>query len=201
MLVNGDKLKVTKKVAKFLNVGDIVEIINVDEENEVISFAFGESFEHKGVMSFAECEKHFEKVKIEVPVYVSWEHIDDIINESDIAFDVVFDKCIIGTCKLPNGFVIVESHTWAREDDFDEDIGIEICLGKFEDKIKELETYRIQEEAYRMTNPECTGCCECCEDYECIAEEIAVRDELEDMDCENCEDYDCEFNPNCKIQF
>lgn len=200
MLVNGDKLKVTKRVAKFLDEGDIVKVVDVDEDNEIISFAFGENFEHKGMMNFTEYERCFEKVETKTPV-VSWEDIDEIINKSDIKFEVIFDKCIVGKCKLPNGFEIIESHICANEEDFNEDIGIEICLDKFEDKIKELETYRLQEETYRMTNPECTGCCECCEDYECIAEEIAVRDELEDMDCENCEDYDCEFNPNCKIQF
>ena len=188
MLVNGDKLKVTKRVAKFLDEGDIVKVVDVDEDNEIISFAFGENFEHKGIMNFAEYERCFEKVETKIPV-VSWEDIEEIINKSDIGFDVMFDKCIVGTCQLPNGFVIIESHSWVNEEDFDEDIGIEICLGKFEDKIKELETYRIQEEAYRMSNPDCTGCCECC----CEEDEIDIEDEV---DCSNCEDYDCELNPN-----
>lgn len=190
MLVNGDKLKVTKRVAKFLDEGDIVKVVDVDENNEIISFAFGENFEHKGIMNFAEYERCFEKVETKLPV-VSWEDIEEIINKSDIAFDVMFDKCIVGTCQLPNGFVIIESHSWANEEDFDEDIGIEICLGKFEDKIKELETYRIQEETYRMTNSECTGCCECCEDYH------NDNDWLGELNgCEHCDELDCEFNPN-----
>lgn len=185
MLVNGDKLVVTNRVAKFLDEGDIVKVVDVDEDNEIISFAFGENFEHKGIMNFAEYERCFKKVETKLPV-ISWEDIEEIINESDISFNAVFDKCIVGTCRLPNGFVIVESHSWANEEDFNEDEGIEICLGKFEDKIKELETYRLQEEIYRGFN------CECC-DFCCDEEEMIME---EGLDCNNCEDYDCEFNPN-----
>ena len=64
MLVNGDKLVVTKKVAGFLNEGDIVKVVNVDEKG-MITFAFGDGFLHMGLMNDAECKEHFEKVKEE----------------------------------------------------------------------------------------------------------------------------------------
>ena len=64
MLINGDKLVVIKKVAPFLNEGDIVKVVDVTEDG-IISFAFGEGFVHMGVMNTVECENHFEKVKEE----------------------------------------------------------------------------------------------------------------------------------------
>lgn len=59
MLVKGDRLVVTEDVASFLRKGDIVEIVAV--EGDIISFAFGEGFVHKGIMNQPECEAHFEK--------------------------------------------------------------------------------------------------------------------------------------------
>lgn len=181
MVSIGDKLVVTKGLRGWLDEGEVVTVTNVD--NGIIYFAFGENFEHKGLMNFAECERCFEKIEIEeekkiLPI-ISWEDIEEIINESDISFDAVFDKCIVGTCRLPNGFVIVESHSWANEEDFNEDEGIEVCLGKFEDKIKELETYRLMSECF-----DCFGCCV----------EDVIEEEFED--CEHCDEFDCEFNPN-----
>ena len=43
MLANGDKLIVTKKVAPFLNEGDVVKVTNVTDDG-IISFAFGDGF-------------------------------------------------------------------------------------------------------------------------------------------------------------
>ena len=59
MLAKGNKLIVTVDVASFLKKGDVVEIVDV--EGDIISFAFGEDFMHKGMMNFAECEAHFTK--------------------------------------------------------------------------------------------------------------------------------------------
>ena len=52
MLANGDKLVVTKDVASFLKKGDIAKVVNVSE-NGLISFAFGNEFAHKGLMTSA----------------------------------------------------------------------------------------------------------------------------------------------------
>lgn len=177
MVSIGDKFIVTKGLRGWLDEGEIVTVTNVDE-NEIIYFAFGENLEHKGLMNLAECERCFEKIEAEenkVPPYVSWEYVEEIINESNLKFDTVSDKCVVGTCELPNGFVIVESYIFTNGEEYSEEIGIELCLSKIEDKIMELETYRLMSECFDCTD------------------EV---DEEELVDCENCDDYDCEFNPH-----
>ena len=115
MLTNGDKLIVTKKVAPFLDEGDIVEVTNVTDDG-IISFAFGEGLVHMGVMNTAEFEGYFEKVeekaKVEIPD-IDEEYIAEIMDNSEFEVHTVFDKCTIVSCRLPNGFVITEYSTCA----------------------------------------------------------------------------------------
>ena len=191
MLVQGDKLMVTKKVASFLDVGEVVEVIDVNEDG-MISFMFGNGM-HKGLMNSAECEAHFEKIedKKTAPT-ITQDYIDNIIANSVVTVDTVFDKCTIVSCKLPNGFVIVESSACVSPENYDEDMGINICLSKIEDKIWELEGYRLQCEL----NGDC-GCC--CDDCDCDDEyDDEDEDEVEcfdyDLDCDDCDDYDCPYN-------
>ena len=176
MMTKGDKLAVVKKVASFLDEGDIVEVVDVDD-NGMISFAFGENFMHKGLMSSAECEEHFEKIKVEEKnaPSITEEHIDRIIENSEFVFDTVFGKCTIVSCRLPNGFVIVESSACVSPENYDEKMGIEICFDKIVNKIWELEGYKLQDAIYEqsITNKEI--------------------DEVEDYCNEDCCD-DCDFS-------
>jgi hypothetical protein len=208
MLSNGDKLIVTKKVAAFLDEGDIVKVVNVDESG-LISFAFGEDFMHKGIMNLTECEEHFEKFveeKKSAPS-VTKEHITKIMESSTFTVDTVFDKCTIVSCKLPNGFVIVESSACVSPENYDEKIGANICMDKIENKIWELEGYLLQ----ALTSAEndakdeecpcgfCDGFCDDCEYHECPADEyIGDEDDIDenDMNCSNCDDYECPYNFN-----
>lgn len=182
MLSKGDKLIVTKDVASFLKEGDIVEIVAI--EDDLISFAFGENLMHKGIMNLAECEAHFEEYKepeFEIPT-VSSERVKAIISNSHITVQTVFDKCTIVTCKLPNGFVIVESSACVNPEDYDVEIGIEECMKRIENKVFEFEAYKLHEELYDCGCDDCECCGECADDCPC-------RDE----DCEFDEDdgYDC----------
>ena len=183
MLVNGDKLVVTKKVNGFLEEGDIVKVINVNE-NGMISFAFGESYMHKGLMNTKEYEEHFKKYE-EPKAYptVTEKMIDDILTHSKITVDTIYDKCAVVTCKLPNGFVIVESSACVSPENYDEEMGIDICMNKITDKIWELEGYRLQEETYRrnkeldeLDSSITTASCDCNDD-----------EDEEECDCEECE--------------
>ena len=193
----GDKMVVTKKVASFLDEGDIIKIVEISN-NGVISFAFGNGFVHKGVMSANECEEHFKKIeeKKKAPT-ITQEHIDNIMNHSSFDIKKVFDKCTIIACKLPNGFVIVESSACVSPENYSEKIGIDICMKKIKDKVWELEGYRLQEELYReKMNEESSHCC--CDDCdECFYDEDE-EDECDDCDnnCDYCDDYGCLFNSN-----
>lgn len=194
MINTGDKMIVTKKVATFLDEGDIITIVDV-ADNGMISFAFGEGFMHKGIMNAAECEEHFEKFiekKAEAPT-ITEEHISEIMENSEFEIRTVFDKCTVVSCKLPNGFVITESSACVSPENYDEDMGAEICFDKIASKIWELEGYRLQQWLWEN---EC--CCEECEgrSYECECEEEIDECLDTDLDCDDCEDFDCPFNTN-----
>ena len=196
MLVNGDKLVVTKRVASFLVEGDIVKVIDVNEDG-LISFAFGDGFTHRGLMNTVECESHFEKIveKKAAPT-VTQERIDEIMENADIEITTEYGKCTIVSCRLPNGFVIVEYSACVSPENYNEDVGVEICLNKIENKIWELEGYRLQEELYRQ------GTCEACECEECYCDECPCTESYDedngcintDLECDDCNDYDCPYN-------
>ena len=167
MLKKGDKLVVTKDVASFLTEGEIVEVIDV--EDDIISFVFGGGM-HKGIMNLAECKAHFEKYeepKVVAPT-VTEEMIEEIIENSEFEIETVFDKCTVVTCKLPNGFVIVESSACVSPENYDEEMGLEICYNKIKDKIWELEGYKLQCEIYEE---ELMYDCDCCDCDECPYEQ------------------------------
>lgn len=192
MLVSGDKLVAVKKVAGVLNEGDIVKIIDVGEDG-MISFAFGDGFMHMGLMNISECEEYFDKVKENVnnDFTTTEERVNWIIENSDISVSKVFDNCTVVSCRLPNGFVIVEYAACVNPKNYDEKMGVDICLDKITSKVWELEGYRRAEELHNSSSNLCNCGCDCDgEDYE----EDDYEDE--DLDCEDCEDYDCYNNPH-----
>ena len=203
MIDIGDKMIVTKKVASFLDEGDVISIVDV-ADNGMISFAFGEGFMHKGIMNAAECEEHFEKFvekKAEAPT-ITDEHIAEIMENSEFEIHTVFNKCTIVSCRLPNGFVIVESSACVSPENYDEDMGAEICFDKIASKIWELEGYRLQQWLYE--NSSCGDCenCPCggegCEDEIEVEVEtdIDIEVDTDEVDCEHCDDYNCLSNPH-----
>lgn len=196
MLNNGDKIVVKKKVADFLDVGDIAEVVNVMDSG-TISFTFGDDFMHMGLMSVDEFEEHFDKVeeKKDIPT-ITTGRIEWLVENSDIKIETIFDKCVVVSCRLPNGYEIVESYVFTNSEEYNEDIGMEICISKIAEKLWELETYRIHDKMYGEND--CDYCenndCSCCECDEC--DECDDEWDEDNVDCDNCEDYDCPNNPN-----
>ena len=182
MLNNGDKLIVTKKVAPFLNEGDIVEVASVTDDG-IISFAFGNGNMHMGVMNMAEFESHFEKVeeKVEAPA-ITEEYIDEIMENSEFDVHTVFNKCTVVSCRLPNGFVITEYAACVSPENYNEDMGIEICRERIKNKVWELEAYRLQQWLWEEETWEeakegwCPCCCGDCGD--CFEDDDATPDWL-----------------------
>lgn len=113
--------------------------------------------------------------------------IDELMESCDIAVTTAFDKCTIVACKLPNGFVIVESSSCVDPANYDEDMGVDICMKNIEKKLWELEGYLLQNKLYMDgitfdddddddDNLECDGDCENCDLFD--------RDDDDDIDDE-----------------
>lgn len=203
MLVNkGDKIVLKEKMGLFDNIGEICEVTSVD--GGIISFTFGEGL-HLGCMSEDEADKYFVKYVEEPKIYsVSSEDIDDILENCEIEMCSIFDKCMIVACKLPNGFVVVESSACVDPNNYDEDVAFDNCIEKITNKIWELEGYVLQEDLYRgkayneTFGNECLHECDnCCkdenEDYDDKYDEEDIFG-YEDVDCNNCDDYSCPHN-------
>ena len=147
-----------------------------------------------GYMDITTFNEHFKKVEdmtaeVEIPT-ITEEYIAEIMENSDFEVHTVFDKCTVVSCRLPNGFVITESSACVSPENYDKDMGADICFDKIADKIWELEAYRLQqylwEEEFHC--PCCCGDCEECEyDDECLDT---------DLDCDDCDDHTCPYNNN-----
>lgn len=80
---------------------------------------------------------------------VKKEHVEHLLNESEVMVSTVFDKVTVVAVKLPNGFVIIESSGAVSKENYDEEIGKEISLEKIEDRIWELEGYLLQDDNWQ----------------------------------------------------
>ena len=74
--------------------------------------------------------------------------IDELLEKSEIKVETVNGKVTIVSCKLPNGFVIVEASGAVDIANYDEKIGTEICMERIENKLWELEGYALAKQLY-----------------------------------------------------
>jgi len=77
-------------------------------------------------------------------IKITQDHIDIIVNESKYLIQKVGEKTTVVLATLPNGFVILESSSCVDPANFDEEVGVEICKNRIENKIWELEGYVLQ---------------------------------------------------------
>lgn len=70
--------------------------------------------------------------------------IDNLIELSQVSVSRVFGKCTIVSVQLPNGFVLVESSACVNPMNYDEAMGISICMEKIKNRLWELEGYKLQ---------------------------------------------------------
>lgn len=195
MLVKGDKIVLKEKMGMFDNIGEVCDVLDVTE-NGVITFRFGGGL-HMGCMSMDEFEIYFDKYEEQKKKNtVTEEDINRIVQESQFRYTTQFEKCTVAICKLPNGFVITESSSCVDTENYDPEIGKDICLKKIRDKIWELEGYRLQCELYEKNkastyeNAEVKPCpsggCKICREMECKPLE---------HDCNHCSI--CKDNGGC----
>ena len=192
MLVKGDKIILKEKMGMFDNIGEVCEVVGVSDDG-VVSFRFGGV--HMGCMSVDEFEKYFEKY--EEPKYEeccdcdcdcdeccerdeNYEHLLDIMDNAEYTAFKVFDRCVVVACKLPNGFIIVESSACVDLDDYDVNYAIENCIDRIENKVRTMEAYKRCDEMNWFE-----------EDYE--NEDNCTSN---DLDCDDCDDEDCPYCTN-----
>lgn len=72
-MIKGDKIKLANPMGVFTNVGEICEVVNVDE-NGMISFRFGKNGMHLGCMSYNEFDKYFELVPESKHEWSEWKN-------------------------------------------------------------------------------------------------------------------------------
>lgn len=77
---------------------------------------------------------------------VTAEQIETIFNNSTMIIEKHFDKCTVVILRLPNGFVLVESSSCVDPENYDEQIGVDICVERLKDRVWELEGYKLQNE-------------------------------------------------------
>ena len=201
-LVKGDKIILKKNMGVFGDVGTIYEVTHVDESGLVSFKSEGSMWGALHIDKIAEyCDKYEEP---KITNTITQEHIEKVMNNSKVIVYKSFDKCTIVACKLPNGFVIVESSSCVNPENYNEDIGVEICMNRIKDKVCELEGYKLQTELYENSKDAFklektsrhTNCCEedCddCEIRQRVCDEIHIS---EDGDCETC--YMCSKNGGC----
>lgn len=198
----GDKLVVAKNVSGFFSEGDIIEVTNVSEN--MVSFAcYNVDAENhiritrSGQMDINTCNQYFVKLKeeeeeVEIPT-ITEEYIAEIMENSEFEIHTVFDKCTVVSCRLPNGFVITEYSACVSPDNYNEEVGTEICFDKIVNKVWELEAYRLQQYLWEEENGYCTCCCGDCEDCEHDENDECLST---DLDCDDCNDHTCPFNTN-----
>lgn len=76
---------------------------------------------------------------------VTQEQVDEILDNSYINVQKIFDKCTVVSVQLPNGFILVESSSCVDPINYNHKIGTEICLARIKNKIWELEGYKLQD--------------------------------------------------------
>lgn len=79
---------------------------------------------------------------------VTKRQIDELLEESEIKVETVYDKVTVVNCKLPNGFVITESSGAVSPANYDKEIGTKICMERIENKLWELEGYALAKQLY-----------------------------------------------------
>jgi hypothetical protein len=75
---------------------------------------------------------------------VTQEQVLKIFSESKVIVKRAFGKTTVVICKLPCGFVIVESSSCVDPANYDESLGYDICKKRIINKIWELEGYSLQ---------------------------------------------------------
>lgn len=79
---------------------------------------------------------------------VSEETINSLIENAEIDIRTVFDKVTQVTVKLENGFVLTETSGSVSPENYDKEVGVEICMEQIKHRLWELEGYKLASSIY-----------------------------------------------------
>lgn len=79
---------------------------------------------------------------------VSQEHMNGLLSKIIYEYSTHLNKCTIVSGRLPNGFIITDSHTCRDQDSYDIKLGFEICRNRIEEKAWELEGYLLSQKLH-----------------------------------------------------
>lgn len=84
---------------------------------------------------------------------VTKDQIDRILDGSTIQVETIGLKTTLVVVTLANGFEILQSSSCVDASNYDEEMGRSICMKKIEDKLWELEGYKLQSRIYDLSQP------------------------------------------------
>ncbi|MEJ6401021.1 Gp49 family protein [Nicoliella lavandulae] len=81
-------------------------------------------------------------------VKVTQEHIDNLLANSKVDARTVFEKCMVVTVQLPNGYTLTESSGCVDpanyDANYDAKYGKELCMEQIKHRLWQLEGYVLQ---------------------------------------------------------
>lgn len=77
--------------------------------------------------------------------------IEELMLAAEIQTTTYWGKTTVVTAKFTNGFVITESSSCVSPDNYSEEYGETICLGRIKNKLWELEGYLLQQRLYEQS--------------------------------------------------
>lgn len=146
-MTKGDRIKLLTPMGVFTNVGEICEVVDVNEDG-VISFKFGKNGLHLGCMSYNEFEKYFELV--EKNAWTEWERYKFAYNDLEGAYESILveyrtnGKIVqLRTCDYEKDKFIKASSTCSSADDFSLKKGLALAEKRLVIKLlnEELDEY------------------------------------------------------------
>ena len=130
-MIKGDKIKLVKPMGAFTNIGEVCEVIDVNEGG-VISFKFGNGL-HLGCMSYDEFLKYFEMVE-EKPkrMWTEWQRDEvKVYNPFNVPITIGIRYRHNGKKIQVRANGMKAESTCSRYDEFDFEKGFKLAIARF----------------------------------------------------------------------
>lgn len=88
-------------------------------------------------------DEDYNEDKIELPDKIDQEHIDAVLEASEIHYVKMFNRLLVAACKLPNGAMITASYGASSPETYDFEAAKNHCMKQLSAHIWNLETYAL----------------------------------------------------------